>query len=665
MQKRFRIQKKLLIPYLGSILLLFSLFSLITFMTIRDLVRDAVTGEAQRLLEWDASEIRGFLVERGRIPLTLFKDPFILDWFSHYNRFRAPIQNDPGYYRFTALCRELLASDSTLNSVYFATDNTEEYFDEEGRYEQDGYFVKDRPWWHKAVRINRLYCELGGYDYEDSTMAASLQMPVYMQSGRFLGIGGIDIEIKTIGELVAELKYHGQGQAFMINESGDVFVFPGYHPDLYYMRPLRRLDDVFSAQGFRELAREMMQYQKNTFKFVHWNGTHYIVFFHTIQSNQPYFRWQLAFMVPEKLVNEPVRQRTWAIMQWIFLAGILIIAYGTWRTLKVLRPLDALASRLHTIANEKSDLTQELPVFTKDAIGQTAKNFNLFLGQIRQLVSSMIHHTKDVADKINHLHEDHQIITESGKEMSDKIGKVANTSGQMVQHVEEVMLGVKEVTRLSKQFLDVVDKGKALVRESMQSMGNMAKETVSLYNDMQRLHKESDALINMVKVIDDINERVAMLAINASIEAVKAGEQGAGFSVVAKEIETLSMNTSNANRQTLAVIQTFSESMDQFKKDLQKMKETMVQERHSFIAISEMFLFLADQAHHTDKAAVQMHIENQQQVESLQLINDSIQHISEAAQQVAESISHSSEQIRIVHEHMQALQKSADAFKVE
>jgi len=665
MLKRFRIQRKLLIPYLGSILLLFVLFLLITFMTIRDLVRDSVTDEAQKMLEWNASEIRAFLVERGRIPLTLYKDPFILNFFAQYDQFRKPIQNDLDYLRFTSLCRELLASDSTLNSVYFATENTEEYFDEEGRFEEDGYFVKDRPWWHKAVRINRLYCELGGYDYEDSTMAASLQMPVYLPSGRLLGVGGIDIEIKTISQLAAGLKYQGRGQAFIIDESENVFVFPGYHSNLYYMQSLRNLDDVFSAQGFRQLAREMSRYSKGVFQSLQWKGTPHLVFYHTIQSTQPYFRWQLAFMVPENLVNEPVQRRTWAIMRWILLVGILIIIYGTWRTLKVLRPLDALAERLHIIANEKSDLTQELPVLTKDAIGQTAKNFNLFLKQIRQLISSMIRHTNNIAEKIDDLHENHQTISQSGQDTSDKVSKVANTSSQMVQHVEEVMLGVKEVTRLSKQFLNVVDKGKTLVYESMQRMGEMTKETIGLYNNMKELHKKSEALINMVKVIDDINVRVAMLAINASIEAVKAGDQGAGFTVVAKEIETLSQSTADVNRQTLEVIHSFSESMDQFQNDLQIMKDTMVQERHSFIAISEMFLFLADQAHHSDEAAVQMHIENQQQVESLQLIDESIQHISEVTRQVVESISRSSEQIRNVHEHMQALQKSAEMFKVE
>ena len=664
MIKRFRIQQKLLTLYLGSILLLFILFSLITFGTIRDFVRASVTDEAQQLLEWNASEIRAFLVERGRVPRTLFQDPFILDWFAQYDTYRASIRDDLNYHRFTSMCRALLEADSTLNSVYFATDRTEEYFDEDGRYEEDGYFVKDRPWWHKAVRMNRLYCELGDYDYEDSTMAASLQMPVFLSSGRFLGIGGVDIEISTIGQLVSGLKYKAQGQAFLVDESGHVFVFPGQHPDLYYMRSLRDFDDVLSAEGFKELAKKMQRYSSGVFQNVTWKGEANLVFFKTVQSNQPYFRWQLAFLVPRHLVNNPVRHRIWSIMRWILLMGTLIIIFGTWRTLKALRPLDALANRLHVIANEKCDLTQELPVLTRDAIGLTAQNFNMFLQQIRELVSSMILHTKDVAERIDHLHESHQAISESGQDMSDKVSQVADTSKQMVQHVEEVMHGVKEVTRLSKQFLEVVEKGKGLVHESMQRMGDMTRETVHLYESMQKLQHESNVLINMVKIIDDINERISMLSINASIEAVKAGEKGAGFAVVAKEIETLSQNTADTNQQTLAVIQSFSQSMNHFEKDLQKMKETMVQERHSFVAISEMFLFIADQAHHTDTAAVQMHMENQQQVESLQLINNSIQQISEAARQVAESILQSSQEIENVHEHMRSLQKSAEAFKV-
>lgn len=665
MKKRLRIQQKILVPYLGSILFLFTLFSIFAFITIRSLVKNSIRAEVRELLEWNAGEIRGFLVERGRIPTTLFKDPFLLDWFYKYNQFRAPIQNDLDYHRIISLFQTLLKDDSTLNSVYFAVENTEEYFDEEGRFDQDGYYVKDRPWWHKAIQMNRFYCEQSGYDYEDSTMAASLQMPVYYPANHLLGVGGIDIEIKTISKLVENMKYKGQGQAFMLNESGDVFAFPGYNTDLYYMQPLQNLNKAFSAKGFDRLAKEMQRSSKNMVENVRWKGIPHLVYFTMVQSAHPYFRWQLAFMIPEYLVDDPVRQITWKTMRWIFVLGILIILFGTWRTLRVLKPLDALSSRLHLIANEKSDLTQALPVQTHDAIGQTAKNFNAFMEQIRHLVSSMIRYTHDVAERINRLNQVHNTISDSGQEMSSKVSQVATTSGEMIQHVEEAMLGVREVARLSKQFLEIVDKGKLLVQERMQRMAEMTQETLGLYEDMQKLHSESKALIEMVKVIDDINERISLLSINASIEAVKAGEKGQGFAVVAKEIETLSQGTSDANRRTLEVVHSFSESMLEFEQDLQTMKETMINERHSFTAISEMFMFLADQAQHTDKAAVQMQIENQQQVESLQMINDSIQHISDAAKQVATSITDCSEQIRNVNEEMKALQKSAEAFKVD
>jgi methyl-accepting chemotaxis protein len=663
MTKQYRIQQKLLVPYLGSILLLFTLFSLFTVNRIRHLVQTSVMSEANELLDWGASEICGFLTERGRIPTTVFKNPFILDWFARYKRFRAPIQRDAGYYSIINYFNTLLEADSTLNSVYFATDNTQEYFDEDGRFEEDGYFVKERPWWHKAIRMNRLYCELGGYDYEDSTMAASLQMPVYLNPNHLLGVGGVDIELSTISNLILGLKYQGHGQAFLVNEQGEVFVFPGYDHSQWYMHPVENLDETLSAIGFKSLHESMRRYKDGMGK-IEKQGELYRVLFKSVSCNQPYLRWQLAFMIPEKLVTQPVRQKTWEIMRWILFAGLGIILFGTWRTLHVLRPLDALSQRLHTIANERSDLTLELPVLTHDAIGRTAENFNKFLHQIRDLVSSMISHTKDVAGPIDHLHRSHETISSSGKEMSEKVGQVAETSGQMILHVEEVMQGVKEVTRLSKQFLEIVDKGKDLVKERMQRLGEMTEQTLALYEEMRKLHIESNNLIDMVRTIDDINGRVSLLSVNAAIEAVKAGERGQGFAVVAKEIETLSQGTAETNRQTLEVVRTFSESMEQFEKNLEYMKETMLTEKNSFTAISEMFYFLADQANRTDQAAVQMHIENQQQVESLQMINDSIQSISKSAHQVAESISSANELIHSVYEHMQALQKSAQEFKV-
>ncbi|MBN1780504.1 methyl-accepting chemotaxis protein [bacterium] len=664
MVRRFRVQQKILVPYLGSILLLFVLFSCVTLFKIRNQVQHSVMTEAQDMLGLNVAEIRGFFVERGRIPRTLFEDPFILQWFMKYRIFRAPVANDPDYHRIITLFQNLLAADSTLNSVYFATENTQEYFDEEGRYEEDGYYVKDRPWWHKAVQMRKLYCELSGYDYEDSTMAASLQMPVFLSDGRLLGVGGVDIEIQTISRLVERMKYHGEGQAFMVDESGKTFVFPGQHPDLWYMQTLDVLDDAFNARGFQELGKQMRQNLSGEGHIV-WHGVSHLVLFANIHSNQPYFRSQLAFMIPEHLITTQVRRMTWETMRLILLAGILVVVFGTMQTLKVIRPLDALSSRLHMIANEKPDLTQELPVTTHDAIGQTAKNFNIFLKQIHKLVTALVQHTKDTALRTNQLHGSYQSISDGSQHMSESIEQVATTSKEMVLHVEEVMQGVKEVARLSKQFLEIIGQGKDLVKTRMQKMGEITQGTISLFEDMKKLHADSNDLIQMVKVIEDINNRIALLSINASIEAVKAGERGRGFAIVAKEIESLSQGTAQTNQQTLQVVQSFSESMERFQHDLQNMKESMEIERRSFTAISEMFMYLADHAHHADEAAEQMQIENQQQVESLRMINESIQDVFNSARQVADSIAQSEEQIGRVYEQMQNLQKSAEAFKID
>jgi methyl-accepting chemotaxis protein len=663
MINRYSIQKKLLVPYLGSILLLFILFSFIALVTLRKHVERSVMTEARQLLEWNASEIRGFFVERGRIPLTVYKDPFILQWFTRYHQFRASVRQDPDDQRIISLFRNLIDSDSTVNSVYFATENTQEYFDEDGRYEQDGYFVKDRPWWHKAVKMGRLYCQPSDYDYEDSTLAATLQMPIYLPDGRLLGVGGIDIEINTIGNLVSRLKYNGQGQAFLLDETGNIFVLPGYDPDLWYMRPLESMDIKFNTEGFTHLANQMKHNSAGN-AHVLWQGIPHLVFFQGVQSERPYFRSQLGIMIPEQLIYSQVRQMTWSTMWVIFLIGLLIVIFGTLRTLRVLRPLDALSLRLYTIASGKPDLTQELPVQSRDSIGQTAQNFNTFIKQIRELISALIVHTQDVGGKVHQLHGSYRMISDDSRQVSDKVEQVAGTSKEMVIHVEEVMNGVREVAKLSRQLLQIIDQGKNLVHERMKRMGEITNSTISLHDDMQKLYADSNALIERVKNIEDINNRISMLSVNASIEAVKAGEKGYGFAVVAKEIESLSQNTALTNQQTLHVVRTFSESMEQFQKDLQEMKNTMESERRSFTAISEMFFYLADHASHADESSVKMQVENQQQVESLRMINDHIQNISGNIKNVTESIILSDEQISNIYEHMLALQKSAGLFKV-
>ena len=196
---------------------------------------------------------------------------------------------------------QIVQKNDAIKSIFFATDNTEEYFYEVGRFEEDGYFVKQRAWWHQAIKQNRFYIDVSDYDYDDGTLSSTMQLPVYNDRGRFLGIGGADILITTVGQIIEQIKYKEEGYAFLIGESGELIYFPEKNLQMWYGKNLSSIDSLFTlANGFEELGNMMIQ-QDQGITEVTWQREKYKAVFAPVRSDMPYMNWKLGLIIPKNL----------------------------------------------------------------------------------------------------------------------------------------------------------------------------------------------------------------------------------------------------------------------------------------------------------------------------------------------------------------------------
>ena len=451
MPKNIRIQRKIAFPIFLCLTFLLCIFAIVNIQTIRKITRQKIETEALRLASLKAQEIESFFKERAMIPQIVFKDPFLIRWFSQYRNFRAPVKSDPNYQRIISFFLSMVESDSTIKSVYFATDNTQEYFDQEGRFEEDGYFVKNRSWWNRALEMGKLYCELDDYDYEDSTLSASLQMPVYLHNGRLLGVGGVDILISTVGNIINQIQYKNQGFAFLVDEEGEVVYFPGLELEIGLGKKLTLLDSIYrDTYGFQSLETDIVN-RREGMRDIHLKGEDYRVIFTSVHANEPLLDWNLGILVPVSIITSPVHRIT-NISIFMILFVILAIFALTWTiTSSTVKPLNALASRLNEMANQKSNLTYQLPVETKDAIGLTAKNFNQFISQIRNLLIHVIKNTGNVVAWIEKMQQHTSEISNESGEMSIQSKEAADTSKIMLNNVKIMFKGLSQVSELLKK----------------------------------------------------------------------------------------------------------------------------------------------------------------------------------------------------------------------
>ena len=360
------INQKLTVFVGGSIALALLVLGVVAVGFTSGMAREKVNTEAENLLGSKAQDIRKFFGERANIVRTLLADPRLVDYFTEYDTFRAPVLRDRDYNAVIDYFDAVATINDDVKAVFFADNDTSEYFSNRipeipfGRVEEEGYLVRNRPWWQEAVAEDRLYLASPTMDLVTEEVAVVIQTTVYLEDGRLLGVGGADVSIASVGELVGKIKLDGQGDAFLIDDKGEVIYFTGADVDLETQ--LADLDTAAGNRGFAELSRQLLagDHQQAEVEF---KGEDRLVISVPVTSDVPYFNWTLGIVIPSDLISAPVRTSILvtivAILFAILFIGGVTLVVSRW---VVTNPISRLLERFRSVAGGEADLTRRVEV---------------------------------------------------------------------------------------------------------------------------------------------------------------------------------------------------------------------------------------------------------------------------------------------------------------
>ncbi|MFT5235906.1 MAG: methyl-accepting chemotaxis protein [Shewanella sp.] len=238
------------------------------------------------------------------------------------------------------------------------------------------------------------------------------------------------------------------------------------------------------------------------------------------------------------------------------------ILIGLWLTRSIMLPIDDIVNKLSIIQNE-SDLTVKFKTFNDDELGQISSNLTLVINHLREILESIFHASNTVGDSTVKLREFTIKNSERIYEQQSETEQTATAMNQMVATVAEVAQNTTVAADSAKDADSSAANGDRIVQESIMSMSFLSEQIEQAAKVIAQLSDESRNIGSMLDVIKGIAEQTNLLALNAAIEAARAGEQGRGFAVVADEVRTLAQRTQKSTQEIETMIERLQKGVKQ------------------------------------------------------------------------------------------------------
>ena len=354
-------------------------------------------------------------------------------------------------------------------------------------------------------------------------------------------IAGIGMGMNQVVQLIKEYKLGEKGMVYIANPNGEIQI----HPD----------DNVKFGTPINDYIKEPIGTKllnSKTIQVIETSGSKDAIL---AAKFLPSLNWYVVAEIPADEIQGPINQATFTMILLNLVAAIILIVIGLWVVMGVAKPVARASHMLNTIASGDADLTKEMPVITEDEVGKLAQAFNRFVGQLKLLIQAVSKNAGEVNAASEELTKAASATEKNMHNQQQSVDMVAAAINEMGATVQEIAKNAHDTADAAKQATLETEEGQQVVNKTVSGINSLYEKMQSASNVIETLAEDVGEISTVLEVIRGISEQTNLLALNAAIEAARAGEQGRGFAVVADEVRTLAQRTQESTEEINNMIQ--------------------------------------------------------------------------------------------------------------
>ncbi|WP_210457224.1 methyl-accepting chemotaxis protein [Vibrio crassostreae] len=436
------------------------------------------------------------------------------------------------------------------------------------------YDPRQRPWYQEANAAGKQIITTAYQDAITKALLVTIAEPV-RHNGQLVGVVGADVLIDQLVNDVISLDVGDNAYAMLIDASDGTFLA---HPDsALSLKPVSQLSNDISMPIIENAVRT------GSIEIIKERGAEKLLYF----TKVPNTNW--IFAVQMDKATEEANHST-LLTQLIITAVVItliVIVLVSWLVSFLFRDLNRVSAALEEIASGEGDLTQRLEPKSDDEIGQLAANFNRFVGNMHTMVIKLSEVSAALGNQARQTASQAEERSARIQMQQDEINMVATAVNEMAAATQEIAGNADHTAQNSSEAVGACEHGTGQVTQTQSSIQNLAQEVQIATNVILELEEHGNSINAILSNIQGIAEQTNLLALNAAIEAARAGEQGRGFAVVADEVRVLSQRTHGSTQeiqQTIELLQGTTGKAVNIMNDSRTLAETSVDDANSAAA---------------------------------------------------------------------------------